>query len=203
MALPEYAPLSSREQDLLRRCRAGERKALDELFRAQTPALHRFLLRLVGPRPDVEDLLENTLIAAIDAFPRFRGEASVERWLCSIATRIAFRHFRYSKYRAHASLELLKGSAEPTDTREQPDAAAETRRRIERLYHHLDRMAPKLRIAFVLYFVDGRPIDEVAAITGGNVVLTKGRIFHARRTLLARAKKDPVLKDLLVEREKP
>ena len=60
-----------------------------------------------------------------------------------------------------------------------------------------------LRIAFVLYFVDGRPIDEVAAITGGNVVLTKGRIFHARRTLLARAKKDPVLKDLLVEREKP
>ncbi len=189
------------DDELINRCRAGDRVALDRLFRAQSPALHRLLLRMVGPKPDVEDLLEATLIAAIDAFPRYRGEASVERWLASIATRIAFGHFRYSKHRKHAPLELLKGPAEPADNQPQPDTSFETRRRVERLYHHLDKLSPKIRMPFVLYFLEGRPIDEVAAIIGANVILTKGRIFHARRTLLARAKRDPVLQDLISRRE--
>jgi RNA polymerase sigma-70 factor (ECF subfamily) len=201
VALPERLNSSQHEEYLIQACREGDRQALDRLFRAQAPALHRLLLRLVGPRPEVEDLLEATFMAAIDAFPRFRGEATVERWLASIATRIAFRHFRYSKHRRHASLELLRGPAEPLDHRPEPDRAAENRRRIERLYHHLEKLGPKKRIPFVLYFLEGRPIDEVAAIIGENSVLTKGRIFHARRTLMARAQKDPVLKDLFTARE--
>jgi len=201
VALPERLNSSTKEEQLIQACRAGDRQALDELFRAQAPAVHRLLLRIVGPRPEVEDLLEATFSAAIEAFPRFRGEASVERWLASIATRVAFRHFRYAKHRKHASLELLRGPAEPLDLRPQPDRAAETRRRVERLYHHLEKLGPKKRIPFVLYFLEGRPIDEVAAIIGANPVLTKGRIFHARRILMARAKKDPVLKELVTARE--
>jgi RNA polymerase sigma-70 factor (ECF subfamily) len=201
VAWSERVSIPAGDDELIRRCRAGDRQALDRLFRVQAPALHRLLLRLVGPKPEVEDLLEQTLIAAIDAFPRYRGEASVERWLASIATRVVFGHFRYAKHRRHAPLELLKGADEPADRQPGPDSAFETRRRVERLYHHLDKLNPKLRLPFVLYFLEGRPLDEVAAIVGSNIVLTKGRIFHARRTLLTRAKRDPILKDLLTRRE--
>lgn len=178
-------------------CRRGDRRALDALFRAEAPALQRLLLRLVGPGPEVEDLLEATFSAAMEAFPRFRGEASVERWLACIATRTAYQHFRYAKHRRHTSLELLRGASEPLDGQPLPDAVAENRRRVERLYHHLGKIGPKKRIPFILHFLEGRPIDEVAAIVGANAVVTKGRIFLARRALLARASKDPVLKDLM------
>ncbi len=201
MGLADRSNSTANEERVIQACRAGDRQALDELFRTQAPAVHRLLLRMVGPRPEVEDLLEATFSAAIDAFPRFRGEASVERWLASIATRVAFRYFRYAKHRKHASLELLRGPAEPLDTQPQPDRAAETRRRIERLYYHLEKLGPKKRIPFVLYFLEGRPIDEVAAIIGANPISTKGRIFHARRLLMARAKKDPVLQELLTVSE--
>ncbi len=77
------------------------------------------------------------------------------------------------------------------------------RRCVERLYHHLEKMGPKKRVPFVLYFLEGRPIDEVAAIIGESPILTKGRIFLARRVLLAKAQKDPVLKELLVTRDVP
>ena len=190
----------SNEEHLLQACRRGDRQALDQLFRLQSPAVHRLLLRIVGPRPEVEDLLEATFSAAIDAFPRFRGEASVERWLAGIATRVAFCHYRYAKFRTHASLELLCGPDEPRDSRPPPDRAAETRRCIERLYHHLEKLGSKKRITFALYFLDGRPIAEVAAIIGESPTLTKGRIFLARRSLLVRAQKDPVLRELLRDR---
>lgn len=203
MGLPDRSASAVNDEQLLQACRRGERQALDRLFRVQAPAVHRLLLRLVGPRPEVEDLLEATFSAAIDAFPRFRGEASVERWLASIATRVAFRHFRYAKRRKHASLELLRGPAEPQDQQPTPDRATEMRRCVERLYHHLEKMGPKKRVPFVLYFLEGRPIDEVAAIIGESPILTKGRIFLARRVLLAKAQKDPVLKELLVTRDVP
>ncbi len=197
MGLSERSDGLSNEQPLLQACRRGDRQALDQLFRLQSPAVHRLLLRIVGPRPEVEDLLEATFSVAIDALPRFRGEASVESWLAGIATRVAFRHFRYAKFRKHASLELMRGPDEPRDSRPPPDRATETRRCVERLYHHIEKLGPKKRIPFVLYFLDGRPIVEVAAIIGESPMLTKGRIFLARRVLLAKAQKDPVLRELL------
>ena len=203
MGLADRSKTDAEQERLIQAYRAGDRQALDSLFREQAPAVHRLLLRMVGPRPEVEDLLEATFSAAIEAFPRFRGEASIERWLASIATRVAFRYFRYAKHRKHASLELLRGPAEPLDPQPQPDRAAETRRRVDRLYYHLEKLGPKKRIPFVLYFLEGRPIDEVAAIIGANPILTKGRIFHARRALLARAKKDPILAELLSASETP
>jgi len=54
----------------------------------------------------------------------------------------------------------------------------------------------KKRLAFVLYVFEGRPIDEVAALTGATRVATKSRVFWARRELLARVAADPVLREL-------
>jgi RNA polymerase sigma-70 factor (ECF subfamily) len=184
------------EASVIEACRRGDRDALDSVFRTHAPMLQRLLTRIAGPGPEVEDLLEASLIAALEAFPRFRGEASVERWLASIATRTAYNHFRYAKRRKHASLELVTSQLEPVDARPLPDKAIESRRRMDRLYHHLGRMSASKRIPFVLYFLEGRPLDEVAAMVGSSAALTKGRIFLARRNLLAWAKKDPELQDL-------
>ena len=73
---------------------------------------------------------------------------------------------------------------------------------VERLHHHLGALAPKLRIAFVLHVFEGLPIDEVSALVGASSITTRSRVFWARRRLLARAAKDPVLKQL-VERGEP
>ena len=156
------------------------------------PALERLIARLVGLNAEVDDLLEQTLIAAIHAFPRYRGEASVERWLASIAVNIVHQYFRRPERKRRVALELVSPEA-LIDGAPLPDRTVEGRALVRRLYLILALIPPKKRIPFVLHVFEGRPVDEVAAIVGASVVATKSRIFWARRALLARARKDPAL----------
>ena len=177
-------------------CRRGDRAALTQVFRAHAPAIERVLGRLMGPDADKEDLLQATLVAAMGAFPRFRGEASVRTWLIRIAVRIVHEHMRRPEQKRKVPLELV---SEPIELLPQPDRQTAARRALARLYVHLEAIGPKKRIAFVLHVFEGHPIEDVAAIMGASRVATKSRIFWARRELLRRARKDPTLRELLPE----
>ena len=171
--------------DQIERCRRGDRAALDAVFRAHAAMLERLLGRLVGPRADVEDLLQDTFSAAIAAFPKFRGEASVKTWLHRIAVNVAHKHLRHPRHQREVQLET---DAEP-GVRIADDLAE--RQQLARLYEHLDAIDVRKRIALLLHVVDDLPIAEVAALTGASRAATKSRIFWARRALLKRLARDP------------
>lgn len=183
--------------ELIERCRDGDRDALEQVLRTCSPYVERVLVRMVGPGADVDDLLQNTLIAVVEAFPRFRGEAKVTSWMTGIAINVARQHFRRPERRRKVSLELVPDDREVTEAR--ADTSVAERRRLERLYHHLDSVGTKKRIAFVLHVFEGKSIEEVAALTGASKSATKSRIFWARKALLGRARKDPVLREFLDE----
>src|SRR5262249_50216813 len=134
------------------------------------------------------DLLQTTFLEAIGAFPRYRGEASVKTWLARIAVHVVHAHFRKSARRRTKPIELLVN--EPADGAPQPDRIADSQQKGECVQHHLDRLSPKNRIAFILHVFVGHPIEEVAAIVGASQVATKSRVFLARRALLSYARKD-------------
>jgi RNA polymerase sigma-70 factor (ECF subfamily) len=182
-------------------CRRGDRNALDQVLRSQAPAIERLLFRMLGPDAELEDLLQTTLIAAVHSFPRYRGEASVRTWLARIAVNVVRQHLRRPERHRRVALELV-----PTahiDCAPDLDRTVDHRRRLARMFHHLAAIGAKKRIAFALHVFEGYPIDEVAALTGATQVATKSRIFWARRALLARARRDPALRDLLAGEEQP
>jgi RNA polymerase sigma-70 factor (ECF subfamily) len=193
---PEF---SAQELDQIEACRQGDRRALQAVFLAHSPYLERLLGRVAGSAFEVEDLIQSTFLAAIDAFPRFRGEAQVRTWLARIAIRIAQDRLRSAAHRRRGELEDLEESADPRGLFDGPEMNVDTGRRVRRLQHHLEAIAPKKRVAFVLHVFEGLPIEEVAALTGASVTATKSRVFWARRELLKRAQRDPLLRDLAAE----
>lgn len=193
--LPE---LSAQELDQVEACRRGDRRALEAVFMTHAPYLERLLGRVAGSALEVEDLLQSTFLAAIGAFPRFRGEAQVRTWLARIAVRTAQDRLRSAAHRRRADVPDFEDRLDG-----QPSMGAETRidtqRRLERLNEHLSAVGPKKRVAFVLHVFEGLPIEEVAALMGASLTATKSRIFWARRELLRRAQRDPLLRELVLE----
>jgi RNA polymerase sigma-70 factor (ECF subfamily) len=178
--------------ELVEACRRGDRGALDVVFRAHAQVLERLLARLVGPTADVEDLLQETFAAAMEAFPRFRGEASVRTWLHRIAVHIAGRELRHPRRRRTVSLEDVEapGSSDPVVSE------AMASQMLARLYVHLDALDPVKRIALVLHVIEDHSIADVAALTGASRAATKSRIFWAKRALLKRLRRDPLFADV-------
>jgi RNA polymerase sigma-70 factor (ECF subfamily) len=186
--------------ELIAGCTRGDRRALETVLRAQAPALERLFMHLTGRRSDVEDLLQNTFIAAIRAFPRFRGEASVRSWLTRIALTTFQDHLRNPERRRRAQLVLIYDHESLPDTT-QVDRQADARRALLRLGTHLEAIGPKKRLAFVLHVVEGYSLEEVATAMKASRTATKSRVFWARRELLGRAARDVMLRELVAKDE--
>lgn len=166
------------------------------MFAYHAADLERLLLRLLGPSPiDVEDALQQTFVAAMQAFASFRGEASVRTWLGRIAVNQAYQALRSPSVKRRASLDAVVDTLVSADVGAERDF--EARRRLERFYQHLDTIAPRQRIALVLHVIEGHPMEEVAALMGAGVAATKSRVMWARRALIKRAQKDALLRELV------
>jgi RNA polymerase sigma-70 factor (ECF subfamily) len=181
---------------LARRAAGGDRTAQRELFSRVKLSVHHTLFRILGANRDIEDLIQDAFLEIFRALPSFRGDSSLARWCQTIATRQAYLAISKRKPPA-VDLELVEEALADGD----PDAArvAHARQAARRLYAALDRLDPKHRIAFALAVIDGLSLAEVAEITESSVVAVKTRVWRARRELMKRASKDPILSTYLTD----
>jgi RNA polymerase sigma-70 factor (ECF subfamily) len=184
-------PLSTEDaaRDLVRRCVDGDRAAQTRLFREEVRRVHGLLYRVLGPSGPHEDLIQETFLRVFRSLPQFRGESQLSTWIGGIALNVAYGHLRANPPPA-VRLELVPDTRVAEPGAEQQVAAREGLRRV---YQILDRMDPRLRIAFTLHAIDGRALREVAELMEASVVATKARVWRARRELDKRAQRDPLL----------
>jgi len=191
------APSPARDQDLAlaRRAAEGERAAQRELFQTQRLSVHHTLYRILGANRDLEDLLQDAFLEIFRGLHSFRGESTLARWCQTIATRTAY--LAISRRRpATIDLDALEDQlAGDHDTRRH----AQVRVAARRLYAALEKIEAKQRIAFALAVIDGRSLTEVAHLTDSTMIAVKTRVWRARRDLMKRAAKDPVLSSYLAE----
>jgi RNA polymerase sigma-70 factor (ECF subfamily) len=187
-------PAWTDDDDLVAACLRGDRQAERALFRREYPRVHAMVVRLVGPAQNIDDLVQETFIAAFRSLAQYRREAKLSTWIDRIGVRIVWKAIAARRRTAATPLELVP---EPVDDRGTPHERSAAREGLRRLYAVLDRLKPDARAAFALYAIDGRSIAEVAAITGMSTIAAKVRIWRARRDVMRAAAGDAVLAELL------
>jgi RNA polymerase sigma-70 factor (ECF subfamily) len=176
-AMPDPSRPSAPEVTaLVDRARRRDPEAFRDLFQTHVAAVHRVVRRMVGARPDVDDLVQTAFVEAFRSLPDFRGDALFSTWLTRIAVRVTMRATR----RRHltASLDELGELASTTPGPERVAAARETLVLVESL---LAELRPKRRAAFVLHVLEGYSMEEVGAMLSASTVAIKVRVHDARR----------------------
>jgi RNA polymerase sigma-70 factor (ECF subfamily) len=176
-------------------CRAGDRRSIERLYTTYSGPVQRVIGRLVGPTPDLEDLVQTTFLETLTTLDRFRGVASLKTWITRIGVHVAQHHLRAGRVRRHVSLEVVGDDALPSLTTDS-DHGIDERRLAGRLHGLLDQISAKKRVALLLFVVEGRPVEEVAALMGASQTATRSRVFFARRELRALIGADPHLSSL-------
>jgi RNA polymerase sigma-70 factor, ECF subfamily len=74
------------EQTLLEAARRGDAAAFSQLIASHRSALHAHCYRMLGSVQDAEDALQEALLNAWRALPRFEARGSLKSWLYRIAT---------------------------------------------------------------------------------------------------------------------
>jgi len=172
---------------LVDRARRRDPAAFRDLFQTHVGAVHRVVRRMVGPRADVEDLVQTAFFEAFRSLPDFRGDALFSTWLTRIAVRVTMRAVR-RRVPWSASLDDVMEPAAQVSGPEQVTAARETLALVETL---LAELRPKRRAAFVLHVLEGYSMEEVAAILSASTAAVKVRVHDARRHIERRLKQNP------------
>jgi RNA polymerase sigma-70 factor (ECF subfamily) len=162
----------------------------EAILRALLPHVRRWLHRLLGNRPDLDDATQDALLALLDALPRFRRESKLTTYAHRVVVRVAYRYFR--KRSREESLVLVPP---PLDTLD-PESRAIDREALRRLYRALGKLPEKRRVAFVLCCVDGLEPQEAAEIEGITAVAMRSRLFHAREEVARLLGSDPYVQAL-------
>ena len=187
----------SGDVELVRRCQAGEAAAFAQLFQRHAGLVSGLVHRMLGPSPELEDLVQEVFLQVIRSLASFRDEARFSTWLYRVTVNVVLMHRRAAKSRPSFS-EAPEGVA-AIDQRPLSDDQLERRRRVVAFHRLLDRLSEKKRLVFVLHELEGLSPGEIAKIVGSPVLTVRTRLFYARRELLALLAEEPALAGLAGE----
>jgi RNA polymerase sigma-70 factor, ECF subfamily len=156
---------------------AGAREAFDRLLGELRPKLHRYCARMTGSVIDGEDVVQEALVKAIEAYAETGSIPHPEGWLFRIAHNAALdflrRRARHDAAYADKDLDMIADPA--TIVHDRQIAAASLRTFM--------RLPVAQRSSVILMDVLGHTIQEVAGIIESSVPAVKAALHRGRGRL--------------------
>jgi RNA polymerase sigma-70 factor (ECF subfamily) len=183
VVLTAPTPVLPSDEQLLTRHAAGDRLALEELFRRYRQPAYRVAHRLLGNEADALDAVQDAFVKVLAHLPDFQGRSSFKTWLLRVVSNAALDLGRQRGRRS---------AAEPTEASEGIDGPlvwddptlglerADLRKRIDAA---LARLPEPQRQTFVLHVDADLSYREVAEALGISIGTVMSRLYYARQKL--------------------
>jgi RNA polymerase sigma-70 factor (ECF subfamily) len=182
------------DDPLVARAAAGDTAAFRKVYERHRADVARLAYRMLGPRADLEDVIQEVFVQVYKSLRDFRGQSRFSTWLHRVTVNVVLMHRRSARSRPVLT-EEAPGDAMRSDDAA-PDEDAERRERVRAFGRLLQRLPEKKRIVFVLHELEGLPPHEIARIVGAPVLTVRTRLFYARRDLEAMLADEPALASL-------
>ncbi|MGR8934236.1 MAG: sigma-70 family RNA polymerase sigma factor [Gammaproteobacteria bacterium] len=139
--------------------------------------LYRFAYARVRDREVAEDLLQETLLAALKAKDNFAGQAAEQTWLIGILKHKMMDYFRQAARDNMQELQEQSSGSEEDDyfdrhghwqialgSWSKPDKSLEQEQFFAVLQHCVERLPPRMAQLFVLRELDGLESEEICTL---------------------------------------
>ena len=165
--------------------RSRDAAEFDRLVERETPALRRLVHRLLGWEADVDDVVQEVLIAAWGKIDSYRGDSLVSTWLAGIAIRQCRRAIRRKQLRRKAQeyLRPLGFTANETDAASnlEEKETDDKQRRMIRLA--IQKLPQNQREVLVLVYLEANPLAAAATLLGIKKNTAEKRVSRAKEAL--------------------
>jgi len=188
MGVVHPLPIEEDDASLVEAVRRRQPGAAARLYDRHVDAVYGFLFRLLGPVPDLEDLLQDVFASALSGIERLREPSSLKQWLLAITVGRARTYIRWRRRKRW--LSFLPSDELPEPTVMHDEEHAELVREVCKL---LDRLPADERLALVVHRVQGLSLNESAEACGTSVSTFKRRLSRGETKFFAGAGKRPAL----------
>ena len=186
------AETTASDQELLRRFRAGDESAFDELVLRHQQRAFNVAYQLLRDHEDATEVAQDAFVRAYRNLDSFHGECEFTTWLHRIVVNLAHNKHRWWKRRGKQSSVSLDAPVENVDAEmprqfaaatEAPDTQAVKAEFVELLHRRMNELPRKFREVIVLRNVEDLSYDEIAAVLNCSVGTVKSRLARGREAL--------------------
>jgi RNA polymerase sigma factor (sigma-70 family) len=174
----------------LARGRAGDEKAILELFNFMHPHVAKIVQANLPVRESAEDLIQQVCVKVMSHLDQFSGKVPFLHWVSRIAVNTCLNQIRHEKRRPEVRLaDLSEDEATVVEhlasSPGELDAAHQvaSKELVDKL---LATLKPADRLLRRLMYLEGRQVEEIGRLTGWSSSLIKVRAFRARAQLRGR-----------------
>jgi len=164
-------------EELIKRCKAGERKAQELLYKQFASKMLGVCFRYATDKMEAEDMLQNGFIKVFQKLADYRGEGSFEGWIRRIMVHSSIEYYR----KHHKMMQLV--DIEEAGNESSVNPLATSRLAANDLLLLIQQLSPGYRIVFNLYAIEGYSHKEIAAIAGITEGASKSQLSRARSVL--------------------
>jgi RNA polymerase sigma-70 factor (ECF subfamily) len=173
---PDRVTTGTADDDLVRAVAAGDRRALELLYRRHAPWLAGRLAARTSSRDLAEEALQDTFLAAWRGARAYHGSGEVPAWLWGIAHR---RLASLARRQPRGTLPL-DTAGERADPVAGPEEAALGRDASARIRAAVEHLPADQRAAITAVVYQGQSITQAAQGTGVPEGTVKSRLHRAR-----------------------
>jgi RNA polymerase sigma-70 factor (ECF subfamily) len=190
--MKEGGPLTTDAEvtECLARAREGDDQAILDIFNYMYPHVAKLVQANLPVRESAEDLIQQVCVKVTTHLHQFSGKVPLLHWVSRIAVNTCLNQIRHEKRRPEVRLADLSEdeaavvehlATSPAELSASDQFAS--RELVDRL---LETLKPKDRLLMRLMYLEGRQVEDIAAITGWNKAAIKVRAFRARGQLRKR-----------------
>jgi RNA polymerase sigma-70 factor (ECF subfamily) len=186
---PSACDADSGDEVLIDRARTGDMTACAALIRRYNQRLYRVIRSVLRTRPDVEDTMQDTYLAALRNLDQFEGRGQFGTWLLRIGTNAALARMR-QRVRVVQLDDLeevddLERPDLPADAAGTPEQQVSNHEIIAVVEDAMDRLPHDYRQVFMMRTIEGLDTAETAAVLGLGEDAVRQRLHRARAMLQA------------------
>lgn len=187
-------PEPDRCLDLARSASSGCLRSSQLLLQELAPTVARVVAAVLGSKnEELEDVIQQALIAVLHALPGFRGQCHPTGFASSIAFRVALKSRKHQKLDQSRRERLARLALTEPDSLDLQDPCQRRRLLQELLLSIPEEQAE----ALVLRVVLGLSLTEVAQATGAPINTVRSRVRLAKEALRRRIESVPALREAL------
>ena len=169
-------------QDLIDRCRKGDREAQFKIYGLYYKAMYNTSLRIVKDPLEAEDIMQESFLSAFEKIDSYSGSVSFGAWLRKIVVNRSLDSIKKQKMYFETLDERVAGELRDADVQE--EITVDT----ERIRDAIMNLPDGFRIVLSLYLLEGYDHEEIGQILNISSSTSRSQYTRARQKLAEKLK---------------
>lgn len=171
------------EKELIGDILQGNEASLRKFYETYYRPILSFIRKRINSEDDVEEILQDTLLGALDSFRDFSFRSSIFTFLCSIASHKVIDFYRRKKIK-NIVFSKIPDVEEMLGTLMGPEEILDHEMLKSKIKNTLLHLTPLYQKIIELKYIQGYSVEEIAQKLSLSFKSTESHLFRARKAFV-------------------